>query len=332
MYRELIEVLRCPASGTALSLTDAVEDSGRIRSGILLSDAGARYEIRDFIPRFVPLDNYAASFGLQWNRFAKTQLDSHSGVPVSSKRFWKATGWHPEDLRDKWVLDVGCGAGRFAEIVLEAGARLVAIDYSTAVDACFANLGSARNLHVLQADIYALPFARHAFSFVYSLGVLQHTPDVARAFASLPPLLVSGGRLCVDSYHRSWKSRMLPKYWLRPFTKHVDANRLFSALEAIVPSLYPVSAAAGRLPGGALLKRAIPVADPVYYYEREYGKTALTRDQRLQWALLDTFDWLSPRYDTPQTVAAIEGWLKDAGLHDIEVQKAGHMVGRGTAP
>jgi SAM-dependent methyltransferase len=129
---------------------------------------------------------------MQWNHFAKTQLDSHSGHPISADRFWTSTGWNPDALKDRWVLDVGCGSGRFAEVALAAGAQVVALDYSSAVDACAANLGHHPRFHVIQGDIYALPFAPGSFDFVYSLGVLQHTPDVARAFAALPPMLVGG--------------------------------------------------------------------------------------------------------------------------------------------
>jgi len=69
----------------------------------------------------------------------------------------------------------------------------VALDYSSAVDACYANLKHHPNLHIVQGDIYALPFEPGNFQFVYSLGVLQHTPNVAAAFAALPPMLKGGG-------------------------------------------------------------------------------------------------------------------------------------------
>ena len=73
--------------------------------------------------------------------------------------------------------------------LLEAGAIVVAADYSTSVDACYENLKHHENLYIIQANIYELPFKDNSFDYIYSLGVLQHTPDVKGAFFSLPRLL-----------------------------------------------------------------------------------------------------------------------------------------------
>jgi len=327
MHTELVEILRCPQSGQRLLLEYPEYHEDRIHSGSLISEDGQHcFPIRDFIPRFVPESNYADNFGMQWNKFRKTQLDSYSGHPVSLNRFWKASGWSHEELYGKWLLDVGCGSGRFAEVALEAGAKVVALDYSSAVDACYANLKHYPNLHVVRGDIYALPFPKAFFPFVYSLGVLQHTPDVAKAFAVLPPMVAVGGKLCVDFYQKAWKSMLLPKYWLRPMTKRMPQKRLFAILQSTVPKLLPVSRLLGRIPvlGGGL-KRLVPVANYV-------GILPLSEQQHLEWSLLDTFDWLSPQFDNPQTAATVRQWLEEAGLEEIEVLKAGHLVGRGTIP
>ncbi|MDD3610723.1 MAG: hypothetical protein PHI49_13360, partial [Halothiobacillaceae bacterium] len=149
MHQALLEILRCPQTGSRLKLSVDEICDGRVRSGWLTAEtSGQRYPIRNHIPRFVPTTNYADNFGMQWNRFRYTQLDSHSGIPVSAERFWKATGWLPGDLEGNWVLDAGCGAGRFAEVALNAGAKVVALDCSSAVDACYANLSPHPNLHV----------------------------------------------------------------------------------------------------------------------------------------------------------------------------------------
>ena len=294
MHIDLLELLRCPQTGERLELQSAVYENSRVRGGWLVSQNGQhRYPIREFIPRFVPESSYADNFGMQWNLFRQTQIDSYSGQPISAKRFWKTTAWKPEELAGQWVLDCGCGAGRFAEVALNAGAKVVALDFSRAVDACYANLKHRPNLHVVQGDIYALPFVRDFFRFVYSLGVLQHTPDVAKAFLALPPMVGGRGQLCVDFYERSWKSRMLPKYWLRPLTKKMPKDRLFARLQHWVPKFLPLSVWLGGIPTvGPFLKRLMPVAN--------YRGILPLSDQQLQeWALLDTFDWLSPEFDNP---------------------------------
>src|SRR6266853_80701 len=150
-----IEHLRCPQTGERLVLEQPECREDQIHSGWLVSEGNEhRYPIRDFIPRFVLESNYADNFGMQWNKFRQTQLDSYSRHPISADRFWKATGWGPEDIRGRWVLDAGCGAGRFAEVALRAGAKVIALDYSSAVDACYTNLKHHPNLHVVQGDIY----------------------------------------------------------------------------------------------------------------------------------------------------------------------------------
>lgn len=299
-------------------------NSQEIESGWLFSEDGQhRYPIRNGIPRFVPESNYADNFGMQWNHFSKTQLDSHSGHPISADRFWEATGWRSEDLKGQWVLDAGCGAGRFAEVALSAGAHVVALDYSTAVDACYANLKEHPNLHVVQGDIYGLPFPPESFPFVYSLGVLQHTPNVAKAFGALPPMVMRGGHLCVDYYEKSWKSIFHLKYWLRPLTKRMPKTALFSLLQKVVPSLLPLSRLLGGVPlFGSALKRMVPVVD-------YYAVLPLSTQQHQEWSLLDTFDWLSPQHDHPQTAATAQRWMEQAGMKDVEVLRAGHLVTRG---
>ena len=97
---------------------------------------GTIYPIIDGIPRYVELDNYSESFGYQWNINQKTQLDSYTGLPISKKRLYAATGWNEKtDLSGQSILEAGSGAGRFTEPLVKTNASVYSFDYSRAVDA-----------------------------------------------------------------------------------------------------------------------------------------------------------------------------------------------------
>lgn len=285
-------MLRCPSCSGSVHLEKAEYVGGRVENGELTCICCDRsYPIVGFIPRFVLSEDYTDTFGFQWNRFAKTQLDSCSGHPISRERFFRTTGWTPEAMKGKWVLDVGCGAGRFAEVGLSTGANIVALDYSNAVDACRDNLFPNSALEIIQGDIYQLPFRGGQFDFVYCVGVLQHTPDVQTAFAMLPKLLSAGGKLAVDVYPKLFRNILFSKYWVRPLTRKIKPAKLFALCERLVEICFPFSSAIGKIPVvGKKLRYLIPVAN----YEGVYP---LSAQQQREWSLLDTFDMLSPKYD-----------------------------------
>jgi SAM-dependent methyltransferase len=324
MRLDLLEILRCPECRQPLDMEGGEATSAEVETATLrCRGCRAAYPVLDGIPRFVPPENYASSFGWQWNRFPRTQLDSHSGVPITRNRFFAQSGWTADELQGKRVLDVGCGAGRFAEVSLGTGARLVAVDYSSAVDACKKNLGANPHLDVVQADMYKLPFAEGVFDYLYCFGVIQHTPDPERGFLSMIRPLKPGGRIAVDVYPRTWMNVLWPKYWLRPLTRRIRRDRLFRMVERLVPVLLPVSRAIGRIPRlGRKLRWFIPVAN----YE---GIHPLSDQQVREWAVLDTFDMLSPAHDHPQSPATLRHWIASAGLRNGEVVKEGHLVARG---
>ena len=116
----LISCLSCP------SCKHRLNNSG---SELTCPNCSKGFPVVGEIPRFVPKENYAESFGLQWNRFANTQIDSKVGTNRSEIRFREETLWDERDLNGKLVLDAGCGSGRFSEIALKLGASLIAVDY-----------------------------------------------------------------------------------------------------------------------------------------------------------------------------------------------------------
>jgi SAM-dependent methyltransferase len=327
MKRNLLDILCCPQCRVQLEPIAENNCDAEIETGKLRCQKCSReYPIVNNVPRFVPTDNYSSSFGKQWNLYRQSQLDSHSGHQISRDRFFSFTGWNPAELKGKLVLDVGCGAGRFAEIALSCGARVVAVDYSSAADACWENHRKSADFDAIQGDIYRLPFKPGSFDYVYCLGVLQHTPDVRRAFLALPEQLRENGRLAVDVYPKLWRNIFWSKYWLRPATKRMNHDRLLKLVHFLVNTFLPVSLAVSRIPVlGQKIKYLLPIAN--------YGGVyPLTPEQIKEWALLDTFDMLAPAHDHPQTADTLSSWFAEARLENVEVFRKGFFVGRGSKP
>jgi len=300
-------------------------DAERILRGRLLPllPGDSTAEIVGGIPRFVPEENYAANFGLQWNTFRSTQLDSRTGLPLSANRFWSNTRWHPDELAGKTVLEVGSGAGRFTEILLGAGACVASVDYSAAIEANHSSNGSSGDALFAQADLYDLPFADASFDFVFCYGVLQHTPDPDLAYRRIFAKLRPGGRLSIDYYRKFHLPNVwaTPKYLWRPFVKDMEPARLLRLVQGYLPLWFPVDNAIRHIPRlGPGLLAFVPI--PCW----NYVGSGLSYAQRKEWAVLDTFDALGAAYDEPRTREEVAMMVASTDNAVVDVFHGGNGV------
>lgn len=330
-----LSLLRCPATGRELLCEPVSMEGDRVREGMLTAVGdGPRYPIRDFVPRFVPSENYARSFGLEWNLHGRTQYDAESGRPLSRKRFFTVMDC-PERLEGEVILEAGSGSGRFTEIALSTGAMVVSLDYSDAVSANYASNGSHPNLLLVQASLYEMPFPRDRFDRVFCFGVLQHTPDPEAAFLALAPMARPGGWVATDLYRAGLLQSVLhPRYWVRPLTRGRDPARLYDGIRRYVDLVWPLARVIRRIPRiGPSLNWRLLVAD--YSRELPGADDAMLK----QWAYLNTFDALSPAHDRPQRLRTYRRWHERAGLEAVHVgpgDTAGYgwsgWIGRGRRP
>ena len=285
------------------------------------------YEVKDGIPRFVASEGYTKSFGLQWGRFSKTQLDSFQKTDRSHQRFNRETQWSGSNLVGKVVVDAGCGAGRFAEVVTELGGDLIALDYSVAIEIAAENIGLQNGLFV-QADLTTLPIADAHADYIYCIGVLQHTRAPKVIVEELLRVLKIGGELTLTFYENSsWHVKFYSKYLIRPVTKRIPKQLLLFVIEKTSFFWFPLTCILFSLPRplNRIFRYIIPIAN---YVEYEYSSIAWARDE----AILDTFDMLSPAYDRPIKRKQIYAWIKKANetteILDSNVQKGTVRVRR----
>lgn len=301
-----------PHTREELTLEGAVFVGDEIVSGSLRSARGT-YPITRGIPRFVNDEGYSDNFGYQWNRWARVQFeDQNLGGPMqghTTRMFTSITQFSAERLRGKTVLDMGCGPGRFTDVALGMGASVIALDYSSAIDAAQTNF-SGKNADVLfvQGDVLRLPLKDNSVDYSFSIGVLHHTPSPATGVREAYRV-TNGGEFAIRVYNatgfytypsvRFWRAVFLG---LKPLFRHYP------------PLVY--SYLFGTL--GFALGR---VWRPMSYPLRAVFPTAWLPDYR--WSILDTFDAVATTHQSGHTPAEIDGWLRDAGFAKVR-QVAGN--------
>lgn len=301
MKKRVLDFLFCPACRGDLKLQIKEAIGEEAISGLLACRCGREYKVIDGIPRFVKDDLYLRSFSFEWKMHDKTQLDSFSRRPISEKQMQSRLNHTLNlcDLRNKLVLDAGCGSGRFAEVAARYGAEVVCVDLSYAVESAYKNIGSLKNVHIIQADILNLPLKPGIFDLVYSYGVLHHTPDARAAFSAIAKLVKPAGVVSIFVYSSYNKAICYTSNFWRIFTTRMPKRTLYYLSHISVP-LYFIY----RIPLIGNIGRMIFVIP-------------MLKDWR--WRVLDTFDWYSPKYQSKHTHWEVFRWFSDNGVEDINI-------------
>jgi len=295
-------------------------------AGALVCPEGHFYEVRDGIPRFVSGTTYADPFGPQWKRYLRTQLDSHTGTTISKDRARRCLGedlW--QSLADRVVLECGCGAGRFTEVLLGQGVNVTSVDITPAVEANAANFPPDEAHRVAQADLRQLPFVPRGFDIVFCLGVVQHTPSPEQTVASLYEHVKPGGYLVFDhyTYRAAWFLSLSPLW--RGLLRRLPPDRSLVWTDRIVRVLYPIHSRWRR--HRTLLNRV----SPVLTYFKAFPE--LGEEHQREWAFLDTHDGMTDWYKHFRTRNQILKMLESLGLEQIWCEHGGNGVeARGRRP
>lgn len=311
--------LQCPEHGEPLVASS--QDA-------LACSQGHEYAVRLGIPRLVASEsNYADAFGAQWKHFRQTQLDSYSGITISTDRLHRCLGSdlvaRMRDGEPMQVLEAGCGAGRFTEVLLGLSSTvLTSSDLSAAVEPNQENFPQDERHRVIQCDINAFPFAPMQYDVVVCVGVVQHTEDPEQTIARLYEQVKPGGYLVIDHYTHMWsRYTKVTANLLRPILKRLPAPTGMAITEKITRLFFPLHRAArhSRL-AQILLSRISPLA--TYYHTIP----ELNDQQQFEWALLDTHDGLTDYYKRLRTGPQLRRTLEALGAQNIQVAKGGNGI------
>ncbi len=252
-------------------------------------------------PQVTDQSRTKSAYSLQWNRFRIIRPEEDRAT------FFNRTGLTPIALEGARVLDGGCGMGRYLRVAAESGANVIGMDLSAATLAAQELTRDRPNVSVIRGDLLRPPFAEGSFDHIYSLGVLDHTPDPRAAFHALAKLLKPGGRIVVWVYpkERPALERIMNTH------RAISSRMPLGALLVLSRMMAPVGGLKRRL----MASRVRVVARAGVVLNLLTIGVSMHPDPEVR--VCDTLDWYAPKYLTRHTFAEVEAWFHNAGLIDV---------------
>jgi len=122
-------------------------------------------------------------------------------------------------LKNKLILDVGCGTGQLGEAFAEAGNYVVSIDISS------------KNSHII-CDASCTPFKNHAFEIVLAINFVEHVKNLNNLINEVRRVLKKGGGIIIQTPNRwfpiephyllpflSWLPHPIAKWYCKTFRR-----------------------------------------------------------------------------------------------------------------
>jgi len=280
------------------------------KTSVSYFDGMNRVAIIKKIPRFISSKiNYAEMWGKQWSVYQKTQFDSFTKTNLSKSRLEYILGFQVEKLKNKNILEIGAGAGRFTEILLKSKANVHVIDATKAVEYNYKNNKKISDkFNIAQADLYNIPYKNNSFDFVICIGVLQHTPDTLKSLKSVWSKVKKNGHLIVDHYQFTAGYYFGFLWILRLFLKRMPTKNTIKITKLIVKLFFPIL---WIFRDYKILFRLLRKIFPLGF--NYYDRKDLSKKQHYQWAELDTHDALTDNYKRLLTKKSFKKMLDQLG-------------------
>lgn len=342
MKEKLLNFINCPVCGKNLTLKVFEEKNKEIKEGLLLCSCSQFFPIIENIPRiligdlrmiiyerfpdfflkykdFLPREKLnkeikndslkkkriSESFSYEWQKFSEMLKEWEENFNFYFKPLESS-----DLLKDKIILDAGCGMGRYTYYSAKIAKETIAIDLSQAIDVAFYNNKDVSNVHFIQADIYNLPFRENFFDFIFSLGVLDHLPEPEEGFERLIKLLKDKAGILVYVY-RSYSKNTFHFYILRfvnffrCFTTKISFKLLYLLCYPIAILSYLIFV----LPYQVFIRKTNKINWPLRSYS----------DYPFKVFLNDTFDRFSSPIENRYSKEEISAWYQKAGLKNVKI-------------
>ncbi len=254
-----------------------------------------------------------SGFGEEWTRFDQSKFNGKEFDDVFAAYF---EIFPFDELPERAEgFDLGCGSGRWAAGVAPRVGTLHCIDPSSdALNVARKRLAGAGNATFHVASASTIPFADGSQDFGYSLGVLHHIPDTARAICDAVRMLRPGAPFLLYIYY-ALENRPA---WFRALWGTTDmVRRIVCRLPfPLRTGVTTVTAAAIYWP----LARASLVAEKMGF---DPSNIPLSSYRRLSFYSMrtDSLDRFGTRLEQRFSRAEIQQMMERAGLTNIRFRE-----------
>jgi SAM-dependent methyltransferase len=293
------------------------------KPGLLHRDGNR--EIADFttsgIDRNIDM-KVVKSFGEEWNKF-------HNFSPKVIEKICKEYFDIVDDTvinKDTYMIDIGCGSGRWSEYFLDKVNFVEAVDPSDAIFAADKLLEGKDNVRITRASINTLPWPDETFDFGMSVGVLHHIPDTQAALDSCVKKIKKGGHFYVYLYYKLDNRGFLFKslFRLSDLLRRV-VSRMPSKSKKVTCDVLAVTA---YMPFVLTAKLFYAMG-----YKRMASKIPLSAYANKDFYIIrnDSLDRFGTRLEQRFSRPEIEAMMKKAGLTNIRFGEHGaywHAIGK----
>ena len=178
--------------------------------------------------------------------------------------------------KNTYVLDVGCGSGRFSKYLSSKVKFIEALDPSDAVFAAERLLAGTENVRIIKASADDIPFSDNLFDFVMSIGVLHHIPDTRLAMKNCVNKVKPGGYFFVYLYYNLDNRGLLFKTLfkgmsvLRRMVSSMPARPKKLTCDILAVLIYMPVILFGKLLNGLGLKKLAAKLPLSYYQDKSF--------------------------------------------------------------
>jgi len=273
-------------------------------------------EVKNDVIIYDKEDILVKNFGKQWNTYRNVQIDSINNFKISKDFLQNLIFDKVSNLRNKTILEIGCGAGRFTEYLSQYSKFVVSVDLS---DAIFCNISkNKKNVFLYKANFLTL-IPNVKFDVVICRGVLQHTFDPLKSILKLYDFVNIDGEVCFDIYKMPKLGYFHPKYFLwRPFFQtFISYNSLEKFLKKRIKLLLKIKKKIDKI--FMNYKFFSDSIIPVWDY---HNILKLNDKQMENFAILDTLDGIYAKYDKPKSYETIIKFLTKNNINILQCDKS----------